>query len=197
MRVLGLPASWSATGAGSDSYRFEADEDVLTLRRQDGSPVGRFSARSAKRGCVLRAIEDDQRGYPQYAGSEKHAESVRRYLKVRMESTWEEFLNTERQTLEARRRGQLAKALLRSLPLESQELIDRMTSEDRHLAEEGLVKLRSEEGGSFYKHLDQLVPEDRLDRMRAELRRLEWLMERQEIRNSLLRSGVLRAGPSA
>ena len=174
----------------------EPDEDVLTLRRQDGSPVGRFSARGAKRGCVLRVIEDDRQGYPHYSGPEEHAESVRRYVRVRMQSPWERFLNTERRTLEARRKGQLAKALLRALPRESQQEIDRMTSEDQHRAEEKLVELRSEEGAFSFKPLEQLIPEDRQDRMRAELRRLEWLLERQTRRNMLLRSGIiLRAGP--
>ena len=192
-----LPPSWIIAWLRSGGYRLEAGEDVLTLRRHDGSPVGRFSARAAKRGCVLRVIEDDRLGHPQYSGPEEHAESVRRYVRVRMESLWERFINTERRTLEARRNGQLAKALLRALPLESQQEIDRMTSEDQLRAEERLVELRSEEGAPSYKHLDQLLPEDRQDRIRAELRRLEWLLERQERRNMLLRSGILRAGPPA
>ena len=170
-----------------DGYRLERDEDVLTLRRQDGSLVSRFSARGATTEGVLRVIIDDRRGYPQYAGPEEHAESLRRYVRVRMHSPWEKFLNTERRTLEARGKGQLAKALLWALPRESQEEIDRMTSEDRRRAEEGLVELRSEEGRSFYKHVGQLVPEDRQERIRAELRRLEWLLERQKTRNLLLR----------
>lgn len=192
-----LPASWIIAWLGSGGYRLEGDEDVLTLRRQDGSPVGRFSARAAKRGCILRVIEDDRLGYPQYSGPEKRAESVRRYVRVRMETPWERFLNTERRTLEARRKGQLAKALHWALPRESHEEIDRMTSEDQRRAQEGLVELRSEEGALSYKPVEQLLPEDRQDRMRAELRRLEWLLERQERRNMLLRSGILRAGSPA
>ena len=185
--VLGFAAC-----PGSDGYRLEVQEDVLTLRRHDGSPVSRFSARAAERGCVLRVIEDDRQGYPQYAGPEEHAESVRRYVRVRMECSWGRFLNTERRTLQARSKGQLAKALLWALPRESQQEIDRMTSEDWHRAQGGLVELRSEEGRSFYKYLEQLVPEDRQDRVRAELRRLEWLLERQERRNAFLRAGILR-----
>jgi len=187
MGVLGF-ASWP----GSDGYRLEAHEDVLTLRRQDGTPVGRFSARAANGGCVLRVIEDDRQGYPQYSGPEEHVESVRRYVRVRMQCSWGRFLNTERRMLEARRTGQLAKALLWALPRESQQEIERMTSEDQHRAKQGVVELRSEEGRPFYKHVEQLVPEDRQDRVRAELRRIEWLLERQEMRNAFLRSGVLR-----
>jgi hypothetical protein len=139
-------------------------------------------------------IEDDRQGYPQYAGPEEHAESARRYVRVRMECSWGRFLNTERRTLEARRKGQLAKALLWALPGESQQEIDRMTSEDQHRAMEGVVELSSEEGRSFYKHVEQLVPDDREDRVRAELRRIEWLLKRQERRNAFLRLGILRPG---
>ncbi len=90
----------------------------------------------------------------------------------------------------------MAKALLRALPLESQQEIERMTLEDQHRAQEEVVELRSEEGALSYKHLEQLVPEDRQDRMRAELRRLEWLLERQTKRNMLLRLGIiLRPSP--
>ena len=64
--------------------------------------MGRFGARAAKRGCILRVIEGDRLGYPQYSGPEKRAESVRRYVRVRMETPWERFLDTERRTLEAR-----------------------------------------------------------------------------------------------
>jgi hypothetical protein len=195
VKVLGLPASWSAPWSGSGDYWLEPEEDVLTLHRQDGSPVGCFSAWGARRECVLQAIEDDRLGYPQYCGPEEHAESVRRYVGVRMQCSWERFLNTERRTLEARRRGQLAKALLRALPRESQQEVDRMTSEDQHRAKEGLVELRSEEGASSYKPVEQLAPNDRKQRMRAELRRLEWFIERQTRRNMLLRSGILRRDP--
>jgi len=178
-----------------DGHRLERDEDVLTLRRQDGSLVGRFSARAATTEGVLRVIIDDRRGYPQYAGPEEHAESARRYVRVRMQSPWERFLNTERRMIEARRKGQLAKALLWALPRESQEEIDRMTSEDQRRAEAGLVELKSEGGGSFYKHVEQLVPEDRQERIRAELRRLEWLLERQKTRKIILSSASSRRHP--
>ena len=57
---MGLPASWTIAWLRSGGYRLEPEEDVLTLRRQDGSPVGRFSVRAAKRACVLRVIEDDR-----------------------------------------------------------------------------------------------------------------------------------------
>lgn len=175
------------------SYRLERNEDVLALRRSDGSLAGAFSARGATNEAVLRAAEDDRQGYPLYSGPEKHAESVRRMVRVRMRCSWERFAQTERRVLEARRNRQLAKALVRALPGESQEELDRMSSEDRHRAEEGLVELRSEEGDISYKHIDELVWQDRADRIRAELARLEWLLERQGRRNIIFRS--LRATP--
>jgi hypothetical protein len=63
-----------------------------------------------------------------------------------------------------------------------------MTSEDRRRAEEGLVALRSEEAKLSYKHIEELSPEDRMERIRAELARIEWLMERQRRRNMIQRS---------
>jgi hypothetical protein len=53
--------------------------------------------------------------------------------------------------------------------------------------EEGLVELRSEEGEFSCKHIEELSPEDRMDRIRAELARIEWLLERRSKR-SMLRS---------
>jgi hypothetical protein len=109
-------------------------------------------------------------------------------VETRMGSSWERFLRTERRMLEARKNGHLAKALARRLPGESQEELDRMTSEDQRRAETGLVALRSEEAKLSYKHIEELTPEDRMARIRAELVRIEWLMERQGRRNIILGS---------
>jgi hypothetical protein len=168
-------------------YRLAREVDFLTVRRSDGSLLGIFSARGATRESVVRAAEDDRRGYPIYDGPEAYAESVQRMVRARMESPWERFLRTEHRLLEARRKGQLAKTLVRALPGESQGEIDRMTSEDRRLAAEGFVELRSEDEGISYKHIDDLVPQDRLNRFRAELARIQWLLERQRRRNFVLR----------
>jgi hypothetical protein len=59
------------------------------------------------------------------------------------------------------------------LPGESQAVLDRISSEDRRRAEEGLVELRSEGGQVSRKHVEELLPEDRVDRIRAELSRIE------------------------
>ncbi len=169
------------------SYRLELEADCLSVCRSDGTLLGVFSARGATRESVMRTAIDDRRGYPIYAGPEAYAESVRRMVRARMESPWERFLVTEHRLLEARRKGQLAKALVRALPGESQEEIDRMTSEDRRLAAQGFVELRSEYEGISYKHIDELVPQDRPNRVRAELARIEWLLERQRRRNCIFR----------
>jgi hypothetical protein len=177
-------------------YRLEREPDVLTLRRSDGSFLGAFSVRGVTEQAVLRAAEDDRSGYPVYTGPQEHADSVRRMVRSRMESPWERFLRAERRTLEARKNGQLAKALAWRLPGESQEELDRMILEDRRTAEEGLLELRSEEGELSYKHVDQLTPEYRMDRIRAELARIEWLLERQGRRNIVLRWAYFGKHPS-
>jgi hypothetical protein len=164
-------------------YRLERDPDVLIVRHWDGLFVGAFSVRGVTQQAVIGAVDDDRSGLPPYTGPEEHAESVRRLVRARMKRPWERFLRTERRIVEARKNGQLAKALLLRLPLETQEELDKMASADRKRAEQQLVELRSAEGQITYKHVDQLCPEDRLDRIRAELARIQWLLNRQVRRN--------------
>jgi hypothetical protein len=82
----------------------------------------------------------------------------------------------------------MARALFWTLPGESQDVLDLMASEDRRRAEEGLVELRSERGEFSCKHIEDLSPEDRVDRIRAELARIEWLLERHERRKIISQS---------
>jgi hypothetical protein len=57
--------------------------------------------------------------------------------------------------------------------------LERLASEDRRQAEEGLVALTS--GGKvFYKHVDELCPEDMPARIAANRVRTTWLKERQD-----------------
>jgi hypothetical protein len=163
-------------------YRLEPDPDVLTLRRRDDTFVAVFSARGATEEGIMRAAEDDARGHPQYCGPEEHARATRRRVGARMGSTWEAFVRTERRLLAARRNDQLAKALGLRLPLESREELGEMADRDRRLAEQERVELRTEEGEPRYRHIEDLSQEDREDRVRAELRRLEWLMQRHKRR---------------
>jgi hypothetical protein len=167
-------------------YRLDYGADTLALRRADGSFAAVFSARAVTKEAVLQAAREDYCGYPAYFGPEQYAASVRRLVAARMKSSWERFLRTERRMLGARKNGQLAKALVQALPGESPEELDKIGSEDRSRAQEGLVELRNEEREPYFKHIDELRPEDRPNRIRAELARIEWLLERQKRRNALL-----------
>ncbi len=160
------------------------------MHRPDGSLLGAFSTRGVRGEAVLRTAEDDRQGYPIYNGPEAYAEPVRRMVRAHMNCTWEKFLKREKRWLGVRRSGQLARTLVRALPAESREEIHRIVSEDRRRAEKGLVELRSEEGQLFYKHINDLLPEDRRARIRAELARVEWLLERRQRRNLLLRQDI-------
>lgn len=168
-------------------YRLEFGAEVLTLRRSYGSFLAAFSARGTTLEIVLQAAEDDRQGCPIYCGPHAHAESMRRMVRAQVERSWEKFLKTERCLQEAHKNGQIAKALAWRLPGEPQEELDQIASEDLRRTEEELVELRSEEGELSYKHIEDLSPEDRADRIRAELARIEWLLERQGRRNIVRR----------
>jgi hypothetical protein len=94
-----------------------------------------------------------------------------------LEQARERFLAAERSMLEQRQTGGLAQALGDPLPGESPAELQWMILEDQHLAEEGLVELRSDEEVRF-KHVDNLTYEDRPARLEAESKRRAWLMER-------------------
>jgi len=177
------PAAWLPRG-----YLLEYGPDALILRRVGGSFVAAFSPQGATGEAVVRAVEEDRRGWPAYSGPQEHAHSARRLVETRANHSWERFLRTERRMLRARRGGQMARALLWRLPGESRAVLDRIASEDRRRAEEGLVELRSEGGEFSCKHIEELSPEDRMDRIRAELARIEWLLERHERRNIIMQS---------
>jgi hypothetical protein len=181
-RTPGSPA-WLPQG-----YRLEYGPDALILRRVDGRFVAAFSPRGATGEAIVRAAEEDSRGWPAYSGPEEHARSARRLVETRANHSWERFLRTERRMLRARRDGQMARALFWRLPGEPRAVLDRIASEDRRRAEEGLVELRSEGGEFSCKHIEELSPEDRMDRIRAELARIVWLLERHERRKFILRS---------
>lgn len=81
-----------------------------------------------------------------------------------------------------RANGRLGYALRTTLPGESREELDRLIEEDRRLAQTGLVSLVAEDGTVSHKHVDELTPEDMSARQRAEVARLDWLMERTDRR---------------
>jgi hypothetical protein len=95
---------------------------------------------------------------------------------------WEIFMSGERKTLSERANGRLGYALRTTLPGESREELDRLIEEDRRLAQTGLVSLVAEDGTVSHKHVDELKPEDMPARQRAEVARLDWLMERTDRR---------------
>jgi hypothetical protein len=95
------------------------------------------------------------------------------------EERWEEFIEIERWTLEARRGGQLRRDLGDVLPGESPEYIEWLGREDWRRAEEGLVEI-IKEGEPLHKHIDELTPEDRPGRIRAEMAKTLWLQARLE-----------------
>src|SRR5215211_4387284 len=106
----------------------------------------------------------------------ERAEERRRVQDV---AAWKRFMQAELRELELRKGGQLATLLSEPLPGEPPAALERLASEDRRQAEEGLVALTS--GGKvFYKHIDELSPEDMPARGAANRARSTWLKERQD-----------------
>ena len=94
-------------------------------------------------------------------------------------AAWESFMQAELRELELRKDGQLARLLGEPLPGESPEALQRLASEDRRQAEEGLVALMSN-GKVFYKHVEGLTEEDMPARIAANRLRTRWLKERRD-----------------
>ncbi len=99
--------------------------------------------------------------------------------RARTAALWKPFIQAERRELELRKEGQLAKMLGDPLPGESPEALERLASEDRRQAEEGLVALTSN-GKVFYKRVDELSPADMPARGAANRLRTTWLKERSD-----------------
>jgi hypothetical protein len=99
--------------------------------------------------------------------------------RVRVEAAWKPFIRMERRELELRKDGELARLLGDPLPGEPPEALERLASEDRRQAEQGLVALTSN-GKVFYKRVDELSPEDMPARGAARRLRTTWLKERSD-----------------
>ena len=97
-------------------------------------------------------------------------------------AAWQRFIKAERRDLANRQEGHLRKLLGAPLPDESPQKLQRLVEEDRLRALEGLVELLGEGGEISYKHIDDLTPEDRSARIRAEGEQIEWLVERDRKR---------------
>jgi hypothetical protein len=107
--------------------------------------------------------------------AQKRAEETRRA----QQAAWKRFMRAELRELELRKGGQLARLLGEPLPGEPPAALERLASEDRRQAEEGLVALMS--GGKvFYKHIYDLSEKDMPARIAANRLRTTWLKERQD-----------------
>jgi hypothetical protein len=110
------------------------------------------------------------------ARERKHKRAEER-SRVQQAAAWERFMQEELRELGLRKGGQLARLLGEPQPGEPPAALERLASEDRRQAEEGLVALMS--GGKvFYKHIDELCPEDMPARIAANRARTAWLKER-------------------
>lgn len=94
-------------------------------------------------------------------------------------AAWLSFVEAEFRDLELRKDGQLARLLGESLPGESPAALQRLASEDRKQAEEGLVAL-IRNGKVYYKHIEGLTEEDMPGRIAANSLRTTWLKERRD-----------------
>jgi hypothetical protein len=111
---------------------------------------------------------------------ERKRERAEERSRVQQAAAWERFMQAELRELELRKGGQLAMLLGEPLLGEPPAALERLASEDRRQAEEGLVALTS--GGKvFYKHVDELCPEDRQAKIAANRVRTKWLKERQDL----------------
>jgi len=90
---------------------------------------------------------------------------------------WKSFMQEELRELEQRKDGQLARLLGEPLAGEAPAALQRLASEDRRQAEEGLVALMSN-GELFYKRVEELSKEDMPTRSAANKLRTAWLKER-------------------
>jgi hypothetical protein len=112
--------------------------------------------------------------------AQKHIAQARRDIPYDQEA-WEWYIEAERQDVEWRRNGSLARAIGNPLPDESATELERIAQEDQQRAEQGLVELRSGDR-VWYKHLDELLPKDRIHRAEAEMARIDWLQARMNQR---------------
>ena len=95
-------------------------------------------------------------------------------------AAWQRFIEAERREIEMRKCGQLGRLLGEPLPGELPAALERLAEQDRRQAEDGLVALMTV-GKVYYKHLDELCPEDMPSRTAAIRLRTTWLKERGDV----------------
>jgi hypothetical protein len=92
---------------------------------------------------------------------------------------WELYLEAERRDLQLRQEGHLAR-LLGAQRGDLPEGLERIVREDRRRAQEGLVELRRPDTGEVsYKHIDDLISEDRPYLVEARRVRAAWIRDRR------------------
>ncbi len=104
---------------------------------------------------------------------------------ARHEQAWERYMEAERKDLRMRAEGHLARILGHALPDEAPEELARRAEEDQLRASEGLVELMDEHGEITHRLIDELTPQNRSARIRAEGARVEWIADRRARRSPL------------
>jgi hypothetical protein len=101
---------------------------------------------------------------------------------------------TERDKLAKRAAGKMSRTLGQTLQGESSEELERIASEDQHKAQQGMVRLKSG-ARIYYKHIDDLTPEDHIARLEADRDMLTWLAGRRASqRAAALLASLLESG---
>jgi hypothetical protein len=149
----------------------EAGRQLRTLR--EGSYRDE-RAGEWQEGMAQKRAEERSRARQEERSRARQEECSRAQL-----AAWKSFMQAELRGVEQRKDGQLARLLGQALPGEPPATLQRLASEDRRQAEEGLVALMSN-GKVFYKHVERLSEEDMPARIAANRLRTTWLKERQD-----------------
>jgi hypothetical protein len=149
----------------------EAGRQLRTLRE---GPYRDERAGEWQEGMAQKRAEERSRVRQEERSRARQEECSRARL-----AAWKSFMQTELRGLEQRKDGQLARLLGQALPGEPPATLQRLASEDRRQAEEGLVALMRN-GKVFYKHVERLSEEDMPARIAANRLRTTWLKERQD-----------------
>jgi hypothetical protein len=149
----------------------EAGRQLRTLRE---GPYRDERAGEWQEGMAQERAEERSRARQEERSRARQEECSRAQL-----AAWKSFMQAELRGLEQRKDGQLAKLLGQALPGEPPATLQRLASEDRRQAEEGLVALMRN-GRVFYKHVEKLSEEDMPARIAANRLRTTWLKERQD-----------------
>ena len=149
----------------------EAGRQLRTLRE---GPYRDERAGEWQEGMAQKRAEERSRARQEERSRARQEECSRARL-----AAWKSFMQAELRGVEQRKDGQLARLLGQALPGEPPATLQRLASEDRRQAEEGLVALMRN-GKVFYKHVERLSEEDMPARIAANRLRTTWLKERQD-----------------